>query len=276
MQGKAKKKQMDDPFVNANTIPNVGGDDLRERVELPEMPVATPDRRGVEWQGWGSKLQAILTVLPALSAALYLVGTIYHESYLNDFGIDNSMFPLALDRVWLYGFTSLLTFGLQPMLSGVLIAMLVLAVVMIAAVLSSLPMVQHIQASTSQRIRAKFNSLPGTPTPALVKLVDRWGVLYFYLAGAFLLVITLVFAMLLSSDAGERAAKGDKENWSKGTRRSAIVSIQGEPTATAFQVTCGATHCAFWTGRETRLLRHDQVASLLVYPAKKTTGKSAR
>ena len=276
MQRKAKEKQPANQFVGAKTVPNIGGDDTRERVHLPELPVATPDHSRGESQGWGSKLQVLLTVLPVLSAALYLVGTIYHESYLKQFGVDDSMFPLPLDRVLLHGFTSLLTFGLLPMLSGVSIAMLVFAVVMIAALLSSLPMVQRIQAAALQQMRAKLDSLPNTPTPALVKLVDRWGVLYFYFAGAFLLIIALVFAMLLSSDAGERAAESDKENWSKGTRRSAAVSVQGEPTATAFQVACGATHCAFWTGSETRLLRHEQVASLFVYPAKKTTKKSSK
>lgn len=276
MQGKAKEKQPANQFVNANTVPNTGGDDMREGVHLPELPVAIPDPSRGESQGWGSRLQVLLTVLPVLSAALYLVGTIYHESYLKQFGVDNSMFPLPLDRVWLYGFTSLLTFGLQPMLSGVSIAVLVFAVVMLAAVLSSLPMVQRIQLATLQHMRAKLDSFPNTPTPALVKFVDRWGVLYLYFAGAFFLVIALIFAMLLSSDAGERAAESDKENWSKGNRRSAAVSVQGETTATAFQVTCGATHCAFWTGSETRLLRHEQVASLLVYPAKKTAEKSPK
>lgn len=274
MKSKAKEQQQASQFVDAKSVLNFGGDATRDRAHLPESPVTTLDRAR-ESQVRNSKLQVLLTVLPVLSAALYLVGTIYHESYLEAFGIDNSMFPLPLDRVWLHGFKSLLTFGLQPMLSGVSIAMLVFLVVMIAAVLASLPMVQRIQAATLQRMRAKLDPLPNTPTPPLVKFLDRWGVLYFYLAGAFILVMALVSAILLSSDAGAKAAESDKAKWLKGTHRSAVVGVPGDPTSTTFQVTCGATHCAFWTGTETRLLRHEQVASLHAYPAKKATEKSS-
>lgn len=241
---------------------------------MPELRDTTPDQRRDGAPGRESKLQLLLTVLPVLSAALYLVGTIYHESYLASFGVDNSMFTLPLDRVLVYGVTSLVSFGLRPMLTGVSIAVLVFVVVMIAAVLLSFPRVQGIQAATLQYIRAKLPTVPNAPTPALIKFVDRWGVLYFYFAGAFFLVMALVFALLLSSNAGARAAEGDKAKWSEGTHRTAAVGIEGEPTFSAFQVTCGATHCAFWTGSGTRLLRHEQVASMLVSPAKKTAEKS--
>lgn len=238
---------------------------------LPSGVAANPDQHGGHSRGKESKLQLLLAVLPVLSAALYLVGTAYHESYLIDFGIENSMFPLPLDRVWLYGFTSLMSFGLGPMLSGVLIAVLIFAAVMIAAVLSSIPKVQRIQEVTLERMRAKLYSPTSRPTPALIKLVDKWGVLYFYFAGAFLLIMSLIFAIILSSDAGSKAAQNDKVNWAKGTRRSAAVTVQSEPPVAAFQVTCGSTHCAFWTGRETRLLRHEQIVNFLVYPANKNS-----
>lgn len=275
MRGKNKDQQQAKQFVDANAVPKIVGD-KREPGHMAESTVAMPDHSLGGPQRRDSKLQVLLTVLPVLSAALYLVGTIYHESYLKSFGVDNSMFTLPLDRVLVYGFTSLVSFGLRPMLTGVSIAVLVFVVVMIAAVLSSFPKVQSIQAATLQHIRAKLATVPNRPTPALIKFVDRGGVLYFYFAGAFFLVIALVFALLLSSDAGTRAAEGDKAKWAKGAHRTAAVGMEGEPTFTAFQVTCGATHCAFWTGSKTRLLRHEQVVSLLVSPAKKTVEKPSQ
>ncbi|RYE42543.1 MAG: hypothetical protein EOP24_32205 [Hyphomicrobiales bacterium] len=276
MRGKNKEQRQAKQFADANGVPNIVGDDRREMRHLPELRDTTPGQRCGGSQGRDSKLQVLLTVLPVLSAALYLVGTIYHESYLKSFGVDNSMFPLPLDRVWLYGFTSLLSFGLGPMLTGVPIAVLVFAVVMIAAVLSSFPRLQGIQTATLEYIRAKLPTVPNKPTPALINFLDKGGVLYFYFAGAFFLVIALVFALLLSSNAGAKAAEGDKAKWAEGAHRTAAVGIEGEPTFTAFQVTCGATHCAFWTGGETRLLRHEQMVSLLVSPAKKTDEKSSK
>ncbi len=276
MRGKYKEQRQAKQFVDTNSSPSIVGDGAREPGHLAESPVATPDHSRSGSYGRESPLQLLLTVLPVLSAVLYLVGTVYHESYLRAFGVEESMFPLQIDRVWLYGFMSLLTLGLGPMLTGVSIVALVFAVVMTAAVLSSFPKVQRLQTLALQRIRSKVVAMPNTPTPALIRFVEKGGVLYFYVAGFFFIVVGLAVAILLSSDAGEKAAEGDKNSWSEGTHRTAVVNIEGKPTFTAFQVTCGATHCAFWTGSETRLLRHEQVVSLLVSPAKKMAEKSSK
>jgi len=65
------------------------------------------------------RLQTILTVLPVLSAGLYLMGATYHQGYLDVFGLDDSLFPLATDKALLSGFLALVTFGLVPMLYSI-------------------------------------------------------------------------------------------------------------------------------------------------------------
>ena len=76
-------------------------------------------------------------------------------------------------------------------------------------------------------------------------------------------------AYLLSSEAGTKAAERDKARWAEGDQRTAVASVKGESSFTAFQITCGAIHCAFWTGSETRILRHEEGLNLRVYPAKR-------
>ncbi len=217
-----------------------------------------------------SKLQLLLTVLPILSATLYLIGTLYHASYLGAFGVNDAMFPLPLDQVWLYGFTSLLSFGLKPMLTGISIALLVICSAGLAALLSSFPKVQHFQAACLQRLRSWLVSPQNQPPPAFIELVNRSRVPYFYMAGVFFLVVAIVFAVRLSSNAGEQAAEHHKVGWAEGTQRTAVVEVSGEQPFRAFQITCGAMHCAFWTGKETRLIRHE-AAKFSVYPASKPT-----
>ncbi|UCU99263.1 hypothetical protein [Acidovorax radicis] len=245
------------------------GSVLAQLDPAPDQGSPTPSERD-------PKLQLLLTVLPVLSAALYLVGTMYQESYLLAFGVDNSMFPLPLDRVWLYGFTSLLSFGLAPMLMGVMIVLLIVMAVIIAAALSSFPKVQRGQAVFARCARKRLASIQNKPAPAMVALVDKGGVLYFYVAGFFFIVVALVSAVLLSSQAGAKAAERDKARWAEGAQRTAVASAKGEPSFTAFQVTCGAIHCAFWTGSETRILRHEEGVNLRVYPAKRTVDQRKR
>lgn len=55
--------------------------------------------------------------------------------------------------------------------------------------------------------------------------------------------------------------------WAEGKHRSAMVVIDDEAAIAAFHITCGSSHCAFWTGNEARVVRHDQIKRLNVKPA---------
>lgn len=98
-----------------------------------------------------SRLQTILTVVPVLSAGLYLMGTSYHQGYLGAFGLDDSQFPLGTDRSLFSGFLAFVTFGLVPMLYAVFAIFTLAFTVLIAAVLSPHPRVKHWQAVITKK-----------------------------------------------------------------------------------------------------------------------------
>jgi hypothetical protein len=52
--------------------------------------------------------QLIVTVLPVLSAGLYLLGLSYHQGYLSAFGIDDSLYPLPTDLALFSGLFALI------------------------------------------------------------------------------------------------------------------------------------------------------------------------
>lgn len=50
-------------------------------------------------------------IISFITAALYTLGFTYHQGYLHDFGITDSMFTLSIDQTVFKGFLSLSTMG---------------------------------------------------------------------------------------------------------------------------------------------------------------------
>ncbi|WP_399678254.1 hypothetical protein [Xenophilus sp.] len=209
-------------------------------------------------------LQTLLTVLPVLSGGLYVIGATYQEGYLAGFGVENSLFTLPPDRLLFLGLTSLISFGIVPMAYGFLTVLALIAAVLIAAVLSSFPAVQQLQTKLLVRLTVKRKW--GKAAPSMMALVDKSEVLYGYAIGASAVVLALVSAAVFSSRTGGQHAEQDIKKWQEGRTRTSTVVIDGEPPIRAFQIACGQTYCAFWTGAEAQLVRHEQIKRLSTQP----------
>lgn len=211
-----------------------------------------------------SRLQTILTVLPVLSAGLYLMGATYHQGYLGAFGLDDSQFPLATDKSLLSGFLALVTFGLVPMLYTLLAVFALAFTVMIAAVLSSHPRVKHWQAIVIAKLaswRAK-----NAPSETMNDLVDKSAIIYGYAVGVFLVVFSLIVVAVLSGKSGKEQAIKEIGSFKEEVGAYAILYSPLLPIpARAKQVICGSQHCAFWLGSETLVLRHESVERVVMH-----------
>uniref|UniRef100_UPI000D367548 hypothetical protein n=1 Tax=unclassified Variovorax TaxID=663243 RepID=UPI000D367548 len=209
-------------------------------------------------------IQTLLTVLPVLSGGLYVIGMTYQEGYLAGFGVEVSLFALPTDRILFLGLTSLISFGIQPLVYSVLVVLALVSAVLIAAVLSSLPAVQQRQARFTQWINSKRGT--NKAAPSMIVLMDKSEVLYGYVVGILAITFALVLAAVFSSKTGKEHAEIDIKKWSDGRTRISTLVVDGEPPLSAFQIACGATYCAFWTGSEARLVRHEQIKQLKSRP----------
>lgn len=213
-----------------------------------------------------SQIKLLLTVLPVFTAGLYLVGAVYQDSYLLAFGVDSSMFVTAIDRVLLYGFTSLVAFGLKPAVNAILIALSLIFASIVAAVLSSVPTVDRLQAAVIRKLNWTLPERAFKPKPAMLALVDKGELIYSYITALLVIGGLLLSAVYFSATAGTEYAQRDMKAWSAGHTRSATVIVEGEAAFTALQLACSPIHCAYWTGTNTRVLRHDQTKSLVLQP----------
>lgn len=211
-----------------------------------------------------SRVQTALTVLPVLSAGLYLMGATYHQGYLDAFGVDDSLFPLASDKALLSGFLALVSFGLVPMLYTIFAALFLAFTVMISAVLSSHPRVKHWLSVVLFR-RPKWR-IKTAPSAAMNDLVDRSAIIYGYCIGVFLLTLSLVFVAILSGKSGREQAIKEIRSFDEqvGNFATLHTPLLPSPIRTK-QIICGQSHCAFWLGSDSLVLRHESVERLVMH-----------
>jgi hypothetical protein len=211
-----------------------------------------------------TRLQTALTVVPVLSVGLYLMGDTYHQAYLKAFGLDDSLFPLATEKALLFGFSALERFGLVPMLSTVLAGFFLLFTVMVALVLSSHPRVKHLQSV----VRAKFATSRAkiAPAEAMNDHVDKGATIYGYFAGVFLVFILLVVVAFFSGKSGREQATKEIRSFKDEVGNYAILysPLLLSPTR-AKQIICSQSHCAFWLGSESLVLRHESIERVMMH-----------
>lgn len=214
-----------------------------------------------------SRLQILLTVLPLLSAGLYLMGATYHQGYLEAFGLDDSLFALSLEKALLTGFVALVTVGALPMFYLWLATLaLTIFALFVTAVLSH-PRFRRLLSDAAARVRNRL------PRPALstiaTEIVDRSASAYTHSGFALLTLLLLLFVAVLSAQSGRE--QGFKEARNFAERKGNYVTLYSarlDGPIVAKQIFCNASHCAFWLGTEGVVLRHEDIERLVTHSAK--------
>lgn len=219
------------------------------------------------------RLQTALTVLPVVSAGLYLLGAMYYQGYLDGFGLEDSLFPLAIEKALLSGFVAFISFGLVPMLYSIIAILVLLFTVLVAAVLSSTPRVKYWQAKIVAKLSSRNSKSESSPT--MNHFIDKGASIYGYIVGAFILTFSLLIVALLSMKSGQKQAQNEIDAF-KDNKGNLVTLYTGSlPTPTrAKQIICSTSHCAFWLGGEAIILRHENIEKIVTQNSS-SQGKTA-
>lgn len=211
-----------------------------------------------------SRLQTALAVIPVASAGLYLLGFSYHQSYLAGFGIEDSLFPLAADKLLLFGFYAFVTIGFGPFVYVLLTVFLLFMAVVFAAILSSTNRVKNLKGQLISKLRS-FH-FENSTEPTMSALVDKSGNAYVYLTGSFLVFLLLIVITVLAEQSGKAQSQKDIEAFKNKNGKWTMLhtAMLSEPTR-AMQIICGTSHCAFWLGDETLILRHENIERIVAH-----------
>lgn len=212
-------------------------------------------------------LQTLLTVLPVLTAGLYLLGLSYNQGYLAVFGIDDSIFPLASDKALFAGFFSLVTFTFPAALYAVGSFVAFIVLIFVAVVLSSTVRVQsvvtHIKDWTARR---RPVGLTSPIASAASDIIDKSATVYWYASGFVIALLLLLMMVAFSSKVGREQAEKEVTEFQAGKAISAqLFSPQVPAPYLGKLVMCGDKYCAFWSSAGTVVVRHEAIDRIVTH-----------
>lgn len=211
-----------------------------------------------------SRLQTILATVPVATAGFYLLGFAYHQGYLDTYGIGESLFPLTIDRALLLGFIASVNMGLVPMFYAIGAIGALFVTVAVAAVISSAPRVKLLQARLIAKVRSRRHKDEVSPT--MNALVDQSSTIYSYVISVFLILFLLALIPVLAEKSGKVQAQQSVEEFREQKGNWIMLYSPLLPTPTkAMQILCSDTHCAFWLGSKSLVLRHENIERIVTH-----------
>lgn len=203
-----------------------------------------------------------LPLVTALAIAFYFFGSVSHQSYLFSLGIENTLFPLTLDRTWYEGFACIMTL-LSATVGYIFLASLVLVdIAFFAVLLSSIGLISD----WVKRVSSKFVHKPRITSPSentMALMINAIKVAGFcgFLIGSTLLIVVIAIS---AEWAGKERASDFIDKTAKSTKGFVTVCfaenkkpINGKP------IICSTAHCAYWTKQETIIVRHEDVKRII-------------
>lgn len=204
----------------------------------------------------------ILSVLPVLTAGLYLFGMTYHQGYLGSYGLNDTMFPLASDKSLFTGFFSFLTVSLPALFYAVFATVFLVIALVIAMVLSSSPRVRAFWTRILRWV-PKQESSRTDANKAATGLLDKSAALHGYLAALIVLFILLIAMSLLSAKSGEELAKKEMSEFAKNAAMvTHVMGKDGVEILRGYTIICSDKFCAFWSGKQTVVVLADDIARM--------------
>lgn len=219
------------------------------------------------------QLQTLLAVLPALTAGLCLLGLEYHQGYLLAFGLDDSLFPLASEKILFSGFFSFVSITFPAWLYAFIAIGAFFILVIVVWVLSSTSLVNTCITSIKSKLRhEKIKEI----SPEMDSLLDKISIAFGLVGGLIIALLLLVTVAVFSEKAGREQGEKEIARFAKGEGgKVKIFSTQFPAGLTGKLVICGIRYCAIWLGSEAIVLKHEAIDRIVLFlPPAPSTGKT--
>jgi uncharacterized membrane protein len=211
-------------------------------------------------------------VLPIVTAGLYLLGLTYYQGYLEGFGIEETLFPLSVDRTIFQGFVVFITLGAKPFSYLFIAAIAVFSTAILAALISSNQRIRGWGKLLTSRLRQPSSVAPLSKNA--YQWIDKAGIVFIYVTVAFLIYLALLIVALTATQSGKEQASNFIENAKKTREGFVTLNFTNNATPiTAKPILCSASHCAYWLGNQAVLYKNESVEKIVTYnmPLHKTS-----
>lgn len=253
-----------------NQIPLTRWRWLRQHVKILRAAEPETEEKGTTWRFVG----LVMTAIPALTAATYLLGMAYHYGYTLAFGLDYAEFSPPADYILAFGLISPLQ-TLKPWMWPVLGSIFTIFSVSIALIICPrwrLHLTWLWQRSVFYcGLIKRAKKIGRYPAPLVFRTLVWLGNNYNKFAFLFLAILlpiwgALAFFLQGATEVQTQISRLEQGNWPLTEAHSQSPLLGDEPH---IRIACNNSHCAYrLKGGDTLILRFDQIEQTRYKPEK--------
>ena len=219
-----------------------------------------------------SLLNNASVIISLVLASFYGLGLIYHLRFLKSFGIEETQFPLSIDRIFYQGFFAFAELTAPNIGFVVLCAAGVVLTSYIAIVVVGLATHFNLLKSIITRLQSLRNgkAKPINLNPKLISFTEFSSKAFFYICAGVSLYLGVILMLIAAEHAGDANAKRYKEKIKNG--EIAVDTLIVETTTgkleeyKGYSIVCNNQQCAYFDGLESSVFSHSTVKSLKSKP----------
>lgn len=189
-------------------------------------------------------------LITLLSAILYFLGLTYYQSFLLELGVEETQFPLSIDRILFQGFVSSIHLGVESLAYFLIIVLGVVSVVFLCVLF--LEFVKEFAP-----IKKLSNKLKGLKSDEVKpdKLVDFAVNIFEFSIYIVIALLVILFVALASQYVGGKAGQVFISQCLSGDLRKHKVRVaENQENILACPIVCNSSECAYLEGKVTKVI----------------------
>lgn len=211
-------------------------------------------------------------IISLILAALYALGLMYHLSFLKTFGIEETQFPLSIDRIFYQGFFAFANLT-APNISFVLLcASGVMITAYLAILVTEIAKRSNFVEPAFSKLRNAFNKEPNKIElhPALEDFAEFSAKVFWYVCAGVFFYLSVILVLIAAEHVGKENAEQYMEKIKN--NQVAVDELLVEVNKgvvekyTGYSIACNSHQCAYFDGVTSSVFNHNAVKSLQSKP----------
>ncbi|MBF0275792.1 MAG: hypothetical protein HQK84_11235 [Nitrospinae bacterium] len=207
-----------------------------------------------------SELNNLPLILLTLPAFLYFTGFVYYDSFLNYWGLDETLFPLSFHKILIHAFFPKFNASTYYLLPLLLFTEALFIFLLIKTSSSENRLFKMFSNVFMRRIDGKIDTQDKVEHNHKVIAICKY---FFYL---FLFFIAFHLISYTCNYFGEKSAYLLHESFLKGEQEVMVIENQNKGRLKGNLVLCSETHCAFYISKKVSVIPLSDVKEIVAKP----------
>lgn len=205
-------------------------------------------------------------------ASFYGIGLMYHQSFLMAFGIEETQFPLSIDRIFYQGFFAFAELTAPNVVFVVFCASGVLITAYLALLVVEVAKRVNVVKPILSKLQKAFTQEPNKVelSPVLEGFTEFSTKVFWYICAGVLSYLSVLLVLIAAEHAGKANAQRYKDKITN--NEVAIDTLLVEVSKSEFEtfrgysIVCNSSQCAYFDGVTSSVFNNSAVKSLRSKP----------